>query len=53
MVGFISLGETRAQLDFLRKHDWELIQGYFFSRPLLAEELGTFVNATNKALESV
>ncbi len=36
--------ETQAQLDFLRNHDCELIQGYFFSRPLPAEELATFVN---------
>jgi len=41
--------ETMAQLDFLREHDCELIQGYFFSRPLPAKELATFVNthATN------
>ncbi len=37
--------ETQAQLDFLREHDCELIQGYFFSRPLPAKELATFVNA--------
>lgn len=42
--------ETQAQLDFLRKHNCELIQGYFFSRPLSAEELATFVNVTNKVL---
>ncbi len=36
--------ETQAQLDFLRKHDCELIQGYFFSRPLPAEELASYVN---------
>ena len=43
--------ETQAQLDFLRKHDCELIQGYFFSRPLPAAELAKFVNVTNKVLE--
>lgn len=43
--------ETQGQLDFLRKHDCELIQGYFFSRPLPAEELATYVNVTNKVLE--
>lgn len=35
--------ETRAQLDFLRKHDCELVQGYFFSRPLIADELATYI----------
>ncbi|GJL74277.1 MAG: hypothetical protein NMNS02_03830 [Nitrosomonas sp.] len=43
--------ETQAQLDFLRKHNCELIQGYFFSRPLPAEELATYVNVTNKVLK--
>ncbi len=43
--------ETQAQVDFLRKHDCELIQGYFFSRPLPAAELAKFVNVTNKVLE--
>ena len=36
--------ETQAQLDFLRKHNCELIQGYFYSRPLSADELATYVN---------
>ncbi|CAH1387076.1 EAL domain-containing protein [Candidatus Nitrotoga sp. M5] len=36
--------ETQAQLDFLRKHNCELIQGYFYSRPLPADELATYVN---------
>lgn len=35
--------ETRAQLEFLRKHDCELVQGYFFSRPLIADELATYI----------
>lgn len=37
--------ETQAQLNFLRKHNCELIQGYFYSRPLPADELATYVNA--------
>lgn len=35
--------ETQAQLDFLRSLDCELIQGYFYSRPLGAQELEAFV----------
>ncbi len=35
--------ETRAQLDFLRKHDCELVQGYFFSRPLTTDELEAYI----------
>ncbi len=37
--------ETQAQLDFLRNHDCELIQGFYFSRPLPASELAAFVNS--------
>lgn len=36
--------ETQEQLDFLISQDCELIQGYFFSRPLPADELASFVN---------
>ena len=36
--------ETQAQLDFLRKHDCELIQGFFFSRPLPADALAAYMN---------
>lgn len=36
--------ETQVQLDFLKKHDCELIQGYFFSKPLPAEDLAIFVS---------
>jgi len=43
--------ETQAQLDFMRTHDCELVQGYFYSHPLPAEELATYVNVTNKALK--
>ncbi len=37
--------ETQAQLDFLRGLDCELIQGYFYSRPLGAQELEAFVTS--------
>jgi diguanylate cyclase (GGDEF)-like protein len=36
--------ETQAQIDFLRKHDCELVQGYFYSGPLPAEELAAFLS---------
>jgi diguanylate cyclase (GGDEF)-like protein len=35
--------ETQAQLDFLRNLDCELIQGFFYSRPLSAQELVALV----------
>lgn len=35
--------ETQAQIDFLRKLDCELVQGYFFSRPLPGDEVEAFV----------
>ena len=34
--------ETAAQLDFLREHGCEEIQGYYFSKPLTAEQFGRF-----------
>ncbi len=37
--------ETQAQLDFLRNHNCELIQGFYFSRPLSAGELAAFVSS--------
>ncbi len=36
--------ETQAQVDFLRKHDCELVQGFFYSRPMPGEELAAFVS---------
>ncbi len=30
--------ETEAQLDFLRKNGCDLMQGYYFSKPLPADE---------------
>jgi len=31
--------ETQEQLDFLQQHDCQQIQGYFFSRPLIANDV--------------
>jgi EAL domain-containing protein (putative c-di-GMP-specific phosphodiesterase class I) len=31
--------ETKQQLEFLQKHDCDLVQGYYFSRPLPMPEL--------------
>ena len=36
--------ETQAQIDFLRKHDCELVQGFYYSRPLPAAELAAFLS---------
>ncbi|MDH3287214.1 MAG: EAL domain-containing protein [Betaproteobacteria bacterium] len=36
--------ETPAQIDFLRKLDCELVQGYIYSRPLPEQELVAFVS---------
>jgi diguanylate cyclase (GGDEF)-like protein len=36
--------ETQAQIDFLCKHDCELVQGYYYSRPLPAAELAAFLS---------
>ena len=38
--------ETREQLDFLRQHGCEEIQGYFLSLPLPADEFSAFIQAT-------
>lgn len=47
--------ETQAQLDFLRKLDCELVQGYLYSRPLPAEDLAVYVRArqTTKLLTAL
>ncbi|MES2261100.1 MAG: EAL domain-containing protein [Pseudomonadota bacterium] len=37
--------EARAQLEYLRRNRCDEIQGYFFSRPLPADELGQLVEA--------
>lgn len=42
--------ETVEQLDFLRRHDCEEVQGYFFSRPLPAEEFITFISTGSQSM---
>ncbi|SNT00792.1 PAS domain S-box-containing protein/diguanylate cyclase (GGDEF) domain-containing protein [Noviherbaspirillum humi] len=39
--------ETEQQVDFLRDHDCDSIQGYYFSKPLSAEEFGALVAIHN------
>lgn len=39
--------ETPGQLDFLRRHGCDAVQGYLFSRPLTAEAFAEFVLAEN------
>ncbi|MNX67234.1 Oxygen sensor protein DosP [compost metagenome] len=41
--------ETRAQLDFLKERRCDGYQGYYFSRPVPADELGALLRATLKA----
>lgn len=41
--------ETEEQLSFLRKHDCEEIQGYFFSRPLPPDECTRFLAQAQSA----
>lgn len=39
--------ETQAQMDFLTRNGCDEIQGYFFSRPLPASEMGQLLKQTN------
>ncbi len=43
--------ETQAQLDFLRNQNCELIQGYFYCRPLPAEELTQMIQELQEKQE--
>lgn len=36
--------ETQAQADFLRSHHCELLQGYFYSRPISAQEFSKLIH---------
>lgn len=42
--------EIQAQLDFLIQCDCELIQGYYYSRPLAADELAIYVKNNHLAI---
>jgi EAL domain-containing protein (putative c-di-GMP-specific phosphodiesterase class I) len=42
--------ETQAQLDFLRQHDCDIIQGYFFSRPLPPWQIPVFLRGRVQGL---
>ena len=42
--------ETQAQLDFLREHDCDVIQGFYFSRPLPPQRLPDFLRQHSRRL---
>ena len=44
--------ETTTQLDFLKKYQCYYIQGYFYSKPLLVQELEVFIRQSLKPYES-
>ena len=47
-LNIISEGvETEKQLDFLRQYDTQVIQGYLYSKPLIAEEIAKFIAEFN------
>lgn len=43
--------ETKGQLDFLKKCQCDLIQGYYYAKPLTAEQAKTMVLAKNSRLK--
>ncbi len=51
-LGMIAVAEgveTQEQVAFLTTHQCDQIQGYFFSKPLSAEDCGKFISATNRS----
>ena len=40
--------ETKEQLEYLKKLNCDIIQGYYFSRPLSVDNFKKFVNDLNK-----
>lgn len=44
--------ELQAQLDFLKKRDCELIQGYYYSPPLPADELAIYAKRNHAAIQN-
>jgi len=50
-LGMIAVAEgveTPEQVEFLTTHQCDQIQGYFFSKPLTAEDCGNFIIAKNR-----
>jgi diguanylate cyclase (GGDEF)-like protein/PAS domain S-box-containing protein len=47
-LGVVAEGvETQGQLDFLRRQGCDSVQGYFFSRPISADQIADFCGNTN------
>lgn len=42
--------ETRQQFEFLREHDCNSVQGYYFSEPLIAERFAELLHKQSKAV---
>jgi EAL domain-containing protein (putative c-di-GMP-specific phosphodiesterase class I) len=40
--------ETEAQLQWLRKHDCDQVQGYLFSRPVPAADIDSMLSRSNR-----
>ena len=52
-LGLITIAEgveTEAQLEFLSKHGCEEVQGYYFSKPLPAEQFSKFIEQRKRNL---
>ena len=52
-LGLITIAEgveTAGQLEFLSKHGCEEVQGYYFSKPLPAEEYAKFIEQRKRNL---
>ncbi len=49
-LGLISIAEgveTKEQIDYLRKHQCKEVQGYYYAKPLFADELREFILSKN------
>lgn len=44
--------ETREQVDFLAENECDLIQGYYFAKPMPVEEFEVKMNENEQTLES-
>jgi len=45
--------ETREELEFLKAHDCDMIQGYYFSRPLPLQDFAAFLKARREKQATV